>query len=295
MTENPPVEVTQADRDAAADALASIGSSAWHMSRARMIRAGQTDEHPFVQAFARRAQSAIAAFVADARKYPGYLREGVGEQDSAITRDWCLRMAEAEGDAEIGAGAPDHPLRCPPVEADAGLAGETDRDFENGFRAGVDFYICHPKATEREIDAAIIEELRSWKKWRRLTPTAATSAPDPLQPGRYPNTPLGEQQRPFGESFDGFKMLREHFAQPDALEPLRVGWVQLENGRFSISITKAELDAFRDALTAIAALSPRRDALVKFGRHLPNCDNEFGGCSCGFATAIRTLNEASPT
>lgn len=27
----------------------------------------------------------------------------------------------------------------------------------------------------------------------------------------YPNTPLGPQKRPLGKSFNGFKMLREHF------------------------------------------------------------------------------------
>jgi hypothetical protein len=33
----------------------------------------------------------------------------------AMSEEWCLNMAQAEGDAEIGAGAPDHPLRCPPL------------------------------------------------------------------------------------------------------------------------------------------------------------------------------------
>ena len=36
-------------------------------------------------------------------------------QSDRITPEWCLKIAELEGDAEIGAGMPDHPLRCPPI------------------------------------------------------------------------------------------------------------------------------------------------------------------------------------
>jgi len=28
-----------------------------------------------------------------------------------ISKDWCMKMAELEGDVEVGAGSPMHPLR----------------------------------------------------------------------------------------------------------------------------------------------------------------------------------------
>jgi hypothetical protein len=41
-----------------------------------------------------------------------------------ITPEWCLRMAELEGDAEIGAGSPDHPLRTGIVPSSNAAGGD---------------------------------------------------------------------------------------------------------------------------------------------------------------------------
>jgi hypothetical protein len=42
----------------------------------------------------------------------------------SITPEWCLRMAELEGDTEIGAGSPDHPLRTGIVPSSNAAGGD---------------------------------------------------------------------------------------------------------------------------------------------------------------------------
>jgi hypothetical protein len=45
-----------------------------------------------------------------------------------MSKDWCMEMADLEGDAEIGAGATDHPLRAQPIGDVEGLS-KADRDL----------------------------------------------------------------------------------------------------------------------------------------------------------------------
>lgn len=56
------VEVTQADRDAAAPHTTGFGHiDGYSFSTLHMVRAGHCDDHPIVQAFARHRLAAIAA------------------------------------------------------------------------------------------------------------------------------------------------------------------------------------------------------------------------------------------
>jgi len=67
----------------------------------------------------------------------------------------------------------------------------------------------------------------------------------------YPDTPLGEQKRPFGETFNAFALLREHFSAcgdtTDKEAQLIVEQID------SILITNI-------ALTALAAIGSHSDA-----------------------------------
>lgn len=58
----------------------------------------------------RAASSAILAALSRPEAGGKEAAEGEG-----FSKEWCMKMAEMEGDAEIGAGSPDHPLRggCP--------------------------------------------------------------------------------------------------------------------------------------------------------------------------------------
>lgn len=100
MTDNTPtpsegasemVEITQEDREAAAKALTTIGSTAWQKSRARMIRAGRVDTHPFAQAFARHRIAALATL-------PAAAPAASGDVPDSLPGHW-----DTEGGREIAA------------------------------------------------------------------------------------------------------------------------------------------------------------------------------------------------
>lgn len=42
----------------------------------------------------------------------GKLRQRTQKAPLVISKEWCLESARREGDAEIGAGSPTHPLRA---------------------------------------------------------------------------------------------------------------------------------------------------------------------------------------
>jgi hypothetical protein len=56
------------------------------------------------------------------------LRRAQPPQQTGMSEDWCMAMADLEGDAEIGAGAIDHPLRAQPTGDVEGLS-KADRDL----------------------------------------------------------------------------------------------------------------------------------------------------------------------
>lgn len=98
------VVVTQADRNAAVRLL-EAGGQDWH---AKEIRLGHGDHFPTTQAFARHRIEA---------SHPAPSEASGGKY--ALSPEWCINMAKQEGDAEIGAGMPDHPLRAP-----SGVSGD---------------------------------------------------------------------------------------------------------------------------------------------------------------------------
>ncbi len=96
------VEVTQADRDAAASFIPVYAG--WNgPTFAEKTRIGKMDQHDLVQAFARHRLAAIQS-----------APPVVANAANRISPEWCLKMAALEDGCEIGAGMPDHPLRVPP-------------------------------------------------------------------------------------------------------------------------------------------------------------------------------------
>ncbi len=75
---------------------------------------GSLDMAPYVEPYLD-ARNEVLRRMALASISPTPPAVGEGEasvRGEAITPGWCLRMAELEGNAEIGAGAIDHPLRA---------------------------------------------------------------------------------------------------------------------------------------------------------------------------------------
>lgn len=71
-----------------------------------------------------RARSAIADII-EALATPPQPPADLVER-TVISKEWCMRMAKLEGDAEIGAGMPDHPLRTEAALSRPTLGREDD-------------------------------------------------------------------------------------------------------------------------------------------------------------------------
>jgi len=96
-------------------------------------------------------------------------------EDTNITPEWCAKMAKLEGDQEIGAGAPDHPLRCPPVE------NVTQADIERAETFHKDSLHLILNGKREDAHALLVEALRD----HRLAATKEMQDAINFYAGRY--------------------------------------------------------------------------------------------------------------
>ena len=106
-----------------------------------------------------------------------------------FTPEWCLNMARLEGDAEISAGMPDHPLRLPPRGE---IADEARADALAKALCLLDSFagegLCHVYGNGQTLDADMVcaelaeafgvqDDADWWRQVPRLAFAAATPAP----------------------------------------------------------------------------------------------------------------------